>query len=84
MITAGQKRLARRRAEGGRMETRVPDPLRRKLLEGRRVARATERARRTVPRIVDKHDEYIRSTRRWANLTDWRILSIRILSVIRG
>jgi len=82
MITASQKRLPRRGAEGGRMETRVPDPLRRKLLEGRRVARATERARRTVPRIVDKHDEYIRRARWWPYLSDRGILSIRILRVI--
>ena len=65
------------------METRVPEPFRRKLLEGRRVTWATERAGRTVPSIVDKHNENVRRTWRWPYLSDWRILSIRILSIIR-
>jgi hypothetical protein len=52
-------------------------------LRGRRVARATERARRPEPDIVEQDDQHVRCTGRRAHRSDRRDPRVRILRVVQ-
>src|SRR5688572_18203635 len=84
VIASGQQRLPRRRAERGGVHAVVLETLVRELLEVRRLARATERARRAEADVVDQHDQNVRRARRRLEPLDRRELRVGILRVEGG
>ena len=82
MVAAGEQRLPRRRAQGGRVEARVAQPALRELLEVRRLARAAERAGRAVADVVDEDHQHVGRALRRPHVPDRRELRVRILGVV--
>ena len=82
VVAAGEQRLARRRAQRGRVEAVVLQAARRQTFGVRRLAWAAEGARRAEARIVDQDDEDVGRALRRAQLLDRRIFRVRILRIV--
>ena len=82
VVAPGEQRLAGRRADGGGVETIVPQATRRQLVQGRRLAGAAESAGGPEPGVVNEDDQHVGRALRRAQLLDGRILCIRILRVV--
>ena len=83
MVAAAEERRAGRRAERGRVESRVLQTAGGELLEVRRPARAAERGRRAEAGIIDQDDQDVRCAGRRTDRPDRRILRVRVLRVER-
>ena len=82
MVPAGEKRLARRRAQSSRMESVVLQAVGRQAFGGGGVARSAERARGAEADIVEENDQDVRRAHRRAQRHDRRVLRIGILGVV--
>ena len=84
VVPPGQQRLARRRAQRGRVEAVVLEAVRGEPLRDRRVDGASEGARRGEADVVEQHDEDVRRTLGRAQRLDRRERGRRVLRVVRG
>jgi hypothetical protein len=82
VVASGQQRLARRRAQGGRVEAIVLQSPRGQLFQGWHVTRAAEGAGRAEAGVIDQDDEDVRRTGGRTKLRDGRVLRLRILGVV--
>ena len=82
MVSTGEKRLARRRAQSGRVEPIVLQPIGRKAFGGGRVARAAKGARGAEADIVEENDQDVRRAFRRAQRHDRGIFRVGILGVV--
>ena len=83
VVAPGEQRLPRGRAQGGRVEARVPQPALCELLDVRGLARTAEHAGRAVSDIVDEDHQYVGRALRRPHVPDRRELRVRVLGVIR-
>ena len=83
VIAPRQQRRPRRSAQRRRVKARIAQALAGEPIERRRSARATKRARRTEPHIVDQHDQHVRRPIRRPQRRDRRKRRRGILGVIR-
>ena len=84
MVAAREQRLARRRAQRGRVKAVELEPVGRQFLGVRRRDRAAECARGAEPAVVDQDDEHIGRALGRPQRLDRRELGVRVLGVIRG
>ena len=82
MISTGQHRLSRRRAQRSRVEAIVFQAARGELLEVRRLARPAERAGRAEANVVDQDDQNIRCARWRPQFADRRIFGVRVFGIV--
>ena len=83
VVTPGQHRLARRRAQRGGVKTVEPDTVCRQALGDRRITRPTECRGRAEADIIDQHDQHIGRALRRPQHRDRRVGGVRVLRVIR-
>ena len=84
VVAPGQQRLARRRAQRGRVKAVELEAVLGEALGGRRVDRAAERARRGEADVVEQHDQHVGRPLRRPQRLDRRKLRVRILRVVGG
>ena len=84
VIAPGQQRLARRRAERGRVEAVELEAVPGQPLGGRRWDRAAEGARRAKPAVVDQDDQHVGRALGRPQRLDRRELRVRVLRVVGG
>ena len=82
VVASRQQRLAGRRAQRGRVEAVVLQPVRGQALRHGRRAGPAERARRAEADVVEQHDQHVRRTRRRAQRLDRREGRVGILRVV--
>ena len=82
VVASCQQRLACRRAQRGRVEAVVLQPVRGQSLRHRGRARTPERARRAEADVVEQHDQHVRRTLRRTQRLDRREGSVGILRVV--
>src|SRR4029077_8446454 len=79
MVVAGKERLARRRAKGGRVKLRVPEPAFRERIQRGHLDAAAERARRAEADIVEQNYDHVgRTFRRPEWLDRWKLCVARV------
>ena len=81
MVSAGEERLPRRRAECCRVKAVVLEPVYSKPLRGRRGARSAECARCAEPDVVEQDDEDVGGSLRRPERLDGRELRVRVLGI---
>ena len=77
MVAPRQQRSTRRRAQRGRVESGVLQPVRCKAIERRRLAGPAERARRPETDVIDQDHDDVRCPRWWPQPADRRVLGVR-------
>ena len=84
VIAPGEQRLARGRAERGRVKAVELQPVRRQPLGVRRGDGPAEGARGAKPAVVDQHDQHVGRALGRPQRLDRRELRVRILRVVGG
>ena len=82
VVAPGEQRLAGRRGNGGGVETRVPQSIRRQLVQSRRLAGPAEGARGPEAGVVDQDEQDIGRALGRAQLLDGGKLRVRALRVV--
>ena len=82
MVSTGEHRLTRRRAQSRRMEAVVLQAVGCEAFGGGRVARSAKRARGAEADVVEEHDQHVRRAFWRPQRHDRRVLRIGILGVV--